>query len=140
MGSVLGHGRPYGSASLPVDFYYNWPMSYSQIIVPMTMVHENEDDDNIVNFLRFGTNRLVHFQTEWNKIIAGWSLLYGSKVSGWWYGPRFQSKTSAAADSRQLVTVSRFASRKGLMAATTLSTCTILPTMTPKLPVCLCSS
>ena len=33
----------------------------------------------------FGSDRLVKFQTEWNKIIAGWSMLYGDKVSGWWF-------------------------------------------------------
>lgn len=36
----------------------------------------------------FGTDRLVKFQTEWNKIIAGWSRLYGDKVSAWWFDVR----------------------------------------------------
>ena len=29
--------------------------------------------------------------SEWNKIIAGWSRLYGAKVSGWWFDGCYHS-------------------------------------------------
>jgi hypothetical protein len=39
----------------------------------------------------FGADRLVTFQTAWNKIIAAWSELYGDKVSGWWFDGCYHS-------------------------------------------------